>query len=175
MHNESEKEISARFIGSSFCIDRNGNPKINVFVKRDKEAGLSVWDISKYIKSNDERSIFKIGDKNFAKKPPYTIARCDLERNDVDKTFKTIESKFNNHEELDSDDQIAILNRGICARCGSTKGFRHYDTKYKSDGSIEIDRNDICLNEGCKWRYFYSPEGNIKYKLTPLKERQLIQ
>lgn len=96
MQNEPEMEILTRFIGSFFCIDRNGNPKINVFVKRDKEAGLSVWDISKYIKSNDETSIFKIGDKNFAKKPPYTIARCDLERNDVDKTFKTIESKFNN-------------------------------------------------------------------------------
>lgn len=106
------------------------------------------------------------------------IPKTDVPSQTVDKddqAFEIAKQKFNNHEELDSDDQIAILNRGICARCGSTKGFRHYDTKYKSDGSIEIDRNDICLNEGCKWRYFYSPEGNIKYKLTPLKERLLIQ
>ena len=99
------------------------------------------------------------------------LQSCDVADNRRDMLC----GNWDNQEELDSDDQIAILKRGICARCGSTKGIRHYDTKYKPDGSIEIDRNDNCMNEGCKWRYYYSPEGKIRYKITPLRERQLIQ
>lgn len=114
---------------------------------------------------------------------PLTEESKDIPKTDIppqavdkdDQAFEIAKRKFNNQEELDSDDQIAILNRGICARCGSTKGIRHYDTKYKPDGSIEIDRNDNCMNEGCKWRYYYSPEGKIRYKITPLRDRQLIQ
>lgn len=104
--------ILTRFIGSFDKLSSDYKPLLNVFTRRKNEEGLSVWDVTKYIKKNEADKIFNIGDKNFAKKPPHTIARCDLKRLEIDKVFGDIKKEIpninyyikpnflNNHKEI---------------------------------------------------------------------------
>jgi hypothetical protein len=90
-------------------------------------------------------------------------------------SFEVARQKFNNRHILNPEDQMVIINHGICPYCGSKQGFWHNKTKYKPDGSIEYDRNDACMNPNCKRKFFYSPEGKIKISVIPKEDRQLIQ
>ena len=68
--------------------------------------------MTKYIQKNEDEKIFNIGDKNFAKKSPHTIARCDLKRVEIDMVFEDIKREipninyyikhniFNEHKEI---------------------------------------------------------------------------
>lgn len=104
--------ILTRFIASYEKLSSDYKPLLNVFERRKNEEGLSVWDITKYIKKNEDDKIFNMADKNFAKKPPHTIARCDLKRTEIDMVFEDIKREipninyyikhnlFNDHKEI---------------------------------------------------------------------------
>lgn len=91
-----QNSVYTRFIANKNYISRDNTPKIGVFVKKENEAGLSLWDITKYLKKNEEEKIFKLGDKKYAKKPPYTLARCDLKRLAIDNLFNKLGKKIKN-------------------------------------------------------------------------------
>ncbi len=93
---DKKNTILTRFIGNKKLLDKTGFPMQVIFIKRKDEEGLSTWDISNFIDKKDELKIYELGDKEYAKKPPYTIGRCDLKKGDIDSLFEKIGSKFPN-------------------------------------------------------------------------------
>lgn len=81
-------ETVTRFIGSKSWYNVKDNTLTTAAfcnIKNRKHGEISVFDIDKELKNNQEDKIFAIGDKNVYKKPPNTRARADLKVIDITK------------------------------------------------------------------------------------------
>ncbi len=112
MYN-TQKMILTRFIAKRNLLLKDGSPAPAVFIKRDNETGLSMWDITEIIKKNNEAKIFKFGDKHYAKNPPHAIARCDLIKENLDLFFAKLQKKRSNIN-YSIVDTINSLHKDVC-------------------------------------------------------------
>ena len=81
-------EVVTRFLCSYREVDKKaGKAKFTAFYKPKNmnDGEISVFNIDKELKYNQEENIYQIGDREVFKRPKKTIARADLKVLDIEK------------------------------------------------------------------------------------------